>query len=146
MKPDAFEQELARRSPRQIPAHWRAEILRAARSAAAAPAKPRLRLLDWLSTFREQLSPFLSPSRRAWGALAAVWVLIAALNLATREASPTHLAQPGTRPALNWQEARRQQQQILAELAGLNEQPVADRSRSGESRPRSAAPVRHASV
>ncbi len=61
-----FEEYLRRQSIRPVPAHWRGEILRAARAQPAAP--------PW---WRE----WLWPSPRAWAGLAAAWGLILLLTV-----------------------------------------------------------------
>ncbi len=67
-----FEQKLARQNFREPPAGLRAEILRAC--AAAAPAAWTWR--DWLW-----------PAPPAWAALAALWLIFAAVQLGDRSAS-----------------------------------------------------------
>ena len=67
-----FEQKLARQNFREPPAALRAEILRAC--AAAAPAAWTWR--DWLW-----------PSPQAWAALAALWLIFAAVQLGDRSIS-----------------------------------------------------------
>jgi hypothetical protein len=66
-----FEQKLARQTFREPPAGLRAEILRAC--AASAPAAWTWR--DWFW-----------PSPQAWAALAALWVICAAVQLGDRPA------------------------------------------------------------
>lgn len=66
---DDFEQRLSGAPLREIPAEWRARILRRA-SASVAPPPP---------TWWEVLSAWLWPSPRAWAAVGAVWMLIAIL-------------------------------------------------------------------
>src|SRR5262245_35883763 len=68
-----FEHELKKQPLRRVPSYWRVEIL-----AAAAVAKPVIRK-GW------QWRDLLWPSPKAWGALAASWVLIICFNIATRE-------------------------------------------------------------
>ena len=64
---DRFEEKLQRQQFRQVPASWRREIL-------AAGTKPEHGAARW----RE----WLWPSPVAWGAVAAAWLLIVALQLA----------------------------------------------------------------
>jgi hypothetical protein len=73
---DDLEQRILRQPPRKIPPAWRMDILTAAR-----PESPKA----VASIFPV---PFSKPDRLAWTALAAVWVIILALNLANRELSP----------------------------------------------------------
>ena len=67
-----FEQKLARQNFREPPAGLRAEILRAC---AAAPAAWTWR--DWLW-----------PAPPAWAALAALWLVFAAVQFGERRAAP----------------------------------------------------------
>jgi hypothetical protein len=74
MKPDEFETELEKQNLRPVPPAWRAEILEAAH--AARPSRPcnDVRLPAW---WRD----WLWPCPQAWGALAAVWLIIFVLRL-----------------------------------------------------------------
>src|SRR5690349_2511763 len=79
MKPDDFEKQLEHQPMRQIPAEWRDEILDAARCESGprhSTFKPRP-----LSWWRE----LFWPCPQAWAGLAAAWLLVFALNMATRE-------------------------------------------------------------
>jgi hypothetical protein len=125
MKPDDFEQKLSRQPLRQAPPEWRAEILRAARAAsahAAVPAKPRL---------RDYLALLLWPSPRAWGALAAAWVVIVAANLAMNSGGPGRASSPAPMAGGSW----RQQQRLMAEL--LNGAEMPERAKEPKVSPRS---------
>lgn len=73
MNSDDFEKKLARQPMRTVPSAWRAQILREATLAATPEPVP------WLVGLRE----LFWPRPMAWGSLAAVWVVIAALYLAT---------------------------------------------------------------
>jgi hypothetical protein len=122
MKPDDFEQKLSRQPLRPVPPEWRAEILRAARPQAAAPVRPRL--CDYLALL-------LWPSPRAWGALAAAWVVIVAANLAMNSGGPGRAASPAPMAGVSW----RQQQRLMAEL--LNGAEVPERAKEPKVSPRS---------
>ncbi|PYK58897.1 MAG: hypothetical protein DME21_14645, partial [Verrucomicrobia bacterium] len=75
MRPEDFEKQLQRQPLRKIPAEWRGEILDAARRAhEPQPSQPA----SWWRAL-------LWPCPQAWAGLAAVWVLILALNSVTRE-------------------------------------------------------------
>lgn len=74
MKPEDFEKQLQRQPLREVPGEWRAEILRATRSAAA-PQPSIFAAMRW----RE----WLWPSPQAWAGLAAVWMVIFGLNMTT---------------------------------------------------------------
>ena len=93
MKPDNIEEKLQRQPLKEIPAEWRGEILVAAdvnrRSRPVREftfAATTLRRL--LSTLNAQLSTLLWPHPRAWAGLAAVWILILAVNFSMRDPSP----------------------------------------------------------
>jgi hypothetical protein len=94
MNLDDFEKKLGRQPMRDIPGHWRDEILRA-----AAAREER-----WWEAW-------LWPSPRAWAGLAAAWVVILGINLATTRNAPRQVA-------FSRQELRelQQQQQMLANL------------------------------
>lgn len=73
---DDFEQLLKNQPLRTVPAEWRGEILAEAVAASARKPKAPMSLAQ----------AWLWPSPYAWGALAAVWVVILGLNLASRTA------------------------------------------------------------
>jgi hypothetical protein len=128
---DQFERRLSREPLREIPAEWREEILAAATSHHPLPVERR----SFLSTLNSQLSTILWPHPAAWASLAAVWIFIFAVDLSTRERTPT-IAQRNPPPVEVIVEMR-QQQRLLAELIGLREVKEADRSESLTPRPRS---------
>ncbi len=72
MNIDDFEKRLQRQDLRQIPAGWRNEIL-----AAATPSKTKSVHTDSLPAWRL----FFARFPVAWGALAAVWLALIAINL-----------------------------------------------------------------
>jgi len=141
MKPDDFEQKLQRQPLRQVPAEWRGEILVAAdvnrrnrpvREFTFA-ATPFRRLL---STLNAQLSTILWPHPKAWAGLAAIWILILAVNFSMRDPSPVR-AQKSSPPSPEVIVELRQQQRLLAELIGPRDIREADRSKSFVPQPRS---------
>jgi hypothetical protein len=73
------------------------------------------------------------PSRRIWAGLAAVWVLMIAVNISLRDRSPAMAMKPGPVMILSFQ----QQERLLTELLGPNEMPVAKPPAPLEPRPRS---------
>ncbi len=77
MKTDGFEELLMRQTLRPAPPGWRDDILRAARPPVAATAGRAAG-----RTFAGWLREWLWPSPVAWGALAACWVAIMALDRA----------------------------------------------------------------
>ena len=127
---DKFEKRLQSLPQRQIPADWRKEILDAARSAALADSRPSLP-----STFNSKLSTLLWPHPVAWAGLAAVWLLVLGLNLASSDGSPSDMARQAAPPPAQIRELLKQQAQMLTELVGPGPQP--DRPKPAASRPHS---------
>ena len=128
MNTDDFEKRLQRQSMRPVPREWRGEILDAARRAGD----------HQLSTINPQPSSWwrelLWPCPQAWAGLAAAWVLILALNAATREPVQVATAQ-STPPAREVLIALKERRRLLAELAGSPAQvepqkPLAPKPRS----------------
>jgi hypothetical protein len=136
MKPDNFEQHLQRQPLRQIPGEWREEILTAAESAAATRHPSPITRPSWLSTLNSQLSTILWPHPKAWAGLAAVWILILAVDFSTRDQSPV-AAVKSTPPSPEVIVELRQQQRLLAELIGSRDERDANRSKSFVPLPRS---------
>src|SRR3989442_4505463 len=128
MNTDDFEKRLQRQSMRPVPREWRGEILDAVRRARG----------HQLSTIHPQPTSWwrklLWPCPQAWAGLAAAWVLILALNAATREPVQVATAQ-STPPAREVLMALKERRRLLAELAGPPAQvepqkPLAPRPRS----------------
>ena len=118
---DDFEQRLQRQTLRQIPAEWRAEILHAADTVAGSRPSPLdFRPAGFVSTLNHQLSTILWPSPQAWAGLAAIWVVILAVDFSVREPSPV-LARKSSPPSPEVIVQLRQQQRLLAELIGARE-------------------------
>ena len=141
MNSEDFERHLGRQPLRQVPAVWRTDILAAAREAASvAPAPSRGRYTPGLSsvaaTVRQHISALLWPHPAAWAGLAALWLVIGVLGLATRDASPrvAHRASP---PSAQVFVAFREQERLLAELLGPREAPTAERPKPVLPQPRS---------
>ena len=118
MTPVPFEQHLSRQPLRPVPAEWRAEVLSRAgdlQSPSAATAttadggcKPPARA--------SQLREWLWPCPQAWAALAAVWVLLLAVNFAD-DSKPARSTQSATKSApADMHYVWREQQKLLAEL------------------------------
>jgi hypothetical protein len=138
MKPDDFERRLQRQPLRQVPAAWRGEILQAARVAASQGPTPdasaRRSMAEgarpsWLSTL-------FWPNPKAWGALAAVWVMIFATNLWLRD-KPASVAQTLAPPPQEVIVALEQQRRLFAELIGQSSAPDAVPQNPFLPRPRS---------
>jgi hypothetical protein len=136
MKPDDFEQRLQRQPLRQIPAEWREGILTAADSAAVTIHPPRVGRPSWLSTLNHQLSAILWPNPQAWAGLAAVWILIVAVDFSLRDKTPV-AAGKSAPPSQEVVAEMKQQQRMLVELIGARDEHAADRSKSLAPQPRS---------
>jgi hypothetical protein len=130
MNPDEFERRLRRQPLRRIPDEWREEILVAADVNRRNPpvreftfAATTFRRL--LSTLNHQLSTLLRPCPRAWAALAAMWLVILAVNLSLRDKPQTvtaNLAPPSPQVLA----ALQQQRRLLSELMGQSLTPEAE--------------------
>ena len=136
MKSDDFERKLKQQPMRELPDTWRAEILAAARADDARRPGRDLATRGWFFALNRKLSDLLWPSPKAWGSLAALWVLIFGLHFTTREQSPViaqHYApiSPQVRTAL------REQHRLFAELIGRTETRDGDLGRPKGSRPHS---------
>ena len=117
-----FEKQLASQPVKSIPAEWRAQILGAARAQAGReiPAA-RVQPLSWLRDL-------LWPGPQAWGALAAVWIVVAVFHFITPGAARASGETMARTKVISVAEERRE----LAEL--LDPQT---KERSPANRPRS---------
>jgi hypothetical protein len=136
MKPAELEQKISRQPLRQIPGEWREEILTAAESAAATRHSPPVTRPSWLSTLNSQLSTILWPHPKAWAGLAAIWIVILAVDFSARDKTPV-VAEKSSPPSPEVIVELRQQQRMLAELIGSRDEHDADRSKSFVPQPRS---------
>jgi hypothetical protein len=137
MNHDDFEKKLGRQPLRRVSAEWREEILSAANKVGTARRAVRGRLGETsLPKFRDWLSAILWPNPQAWAGLAAVWILIFAMNLSTRDTSPA-VAEKNSRPSSEVIVDLRQQRLMLAELIGPRDKSNVDRSKSLVPQPRS---------
>lgn len=111
-----------------------AEVTRQETSAEDGPSPRELPLLAAaaLKLWRE----LILPCPRAWAGLAAVWLVIFAINLSLRDKSET-VAQKTPPPSPELIMALRQQERLLAELIGPRETPAAERPDPFLPRPRS---------
>jgi hypothetical protein len=124
MKPDDFEKQLQRQPLRELPAGWRAEILRAAHDSVAADVR-RLQLPGQesqgllTSAAASWWREWLWPCPQAWAALAAVWMIIIGLN-ATTPAGPANLARRPPTPSVETETTLAAQRRELARLLDNN--------------------------
>ena len=129
---DDFEQKLQCQPLRQVPGEWREEILAAAE--VQLPGAPKRS--EGGSTFIAQLSTILWPHPAAWAGLAAVWILILAVDFSMRDKSPV-MAEKTATPSPEVIVELRRQQRLLAELIGPRDTRDADRSKPLVPQPRS---------
>lgn len=120
-----FEKQLASQPLKSVPTEWRAQILKEAtaqqtRDVPATESRP----LWWL---RELLWPY----PQAWGALAAVWIVIAIFKFTTPNSSTASAGEIAKNQTISVSEQRR-------ELADLLDATPDKSSRSPVDRPRSA--------
>ena len=121
MKPDEFEQKLSRQPLRQIPAEWRGEILSAARVVETSRCGVGQRsALSLPAILNRQLSSLLWPHPKAWAGLAAVWILIFAVDFSIRDKTPV-VAEKAAPPSPEVIVELNKQQQMLAELIGASQ-------------------------
>lgn len=129
-----LEQRLRRQPGRPIPADWRADILAAARE--AQPSRPAPDVPgSFVSILNQQFSAWLWPHPKAWGALAATWILIFVLHFAARDTAPVPAGRASA-PAAEVMAELRQQQKLYAELLGVTDLRDADRPKDLPLRPR----------
>lgn len=135
MKTDDFEKRLQSQPQREIPGAWREEVLAKARKSAASVQTahtPRPGLFQLVQTL------FSRPQRVAWAGLAAAWVVIVTLNLATGETSkPTSMTGASAPTTPETLQALKQQRLLYAELVGRPEQQPMERFKINVPGPRS---------
>jgi len=132
---DDFEKRLQRQPQREIPGTWREEMLAKAQASAESvqtPHTPRPGLFQLIQALLSR------PQRVAWAGLAAAWVVIVTLNLATGETSKTTSMTGRTAPTTpETLQALKQQRLLYAELVGRLEQHPAERLKINIPGPRS---------
>ncbi|MGZ4964510.1 MAG: hypothetical protein ACXWJB_11200 [Limisphaerales bacterium] len=122
MNTDDFEKRLQEQELRPVPGHWRNQILQQARGTQNREVEmaraERRALPGWL----HQL---LWPCPQAWGALAAVWVVVLFLNFAGSEKAEVTVAKAPDQSS-EVRMAVKQQSQFRAELMSANDAPAAE--------------------
>lgn len=113
MNSEDFEQELARRTIRPIPAQWRDGILNAAVPELEPPSQAVTLPEPWWRSL-------LWPSPRAWAGLATVWLVILFLNAGSWEPVERSVRQGTRERAVSpyWAMAMAEQKMLRAELLG----------------------------
>ena len=125
---EQFERRLSRQPLKRIPGEWRAEILREGRRAAV----PNIGDADTASlptlNWRIALANVFWPHPKAWAGLAAVWILILAVDFSMRDTMPVR-AEKAAPPSPEVVAELMQQQRMLAELIGANQAREAEMPR-----------------
>jgi hypothetical protein len=98
---------------------------------------PPVRELTFAATLQLRLREGLWPCPQAWAGVATVWLVILAVNFATRETTPRNFARQVAPPSPEMLMVLRQQQLLLAELVERPEPRAADRPKAVPPRPRS---------
>jgi hypothetical protein len=120
-----FEKQLASQPLKSVPTEWRAQILKEAQAQVTRDVSANeFRPLWWL---RELLWPY----PQAWGALAAVWIVIAVFKFTTPNSTTANAGEIAKNQTISVSEQRR-------ELANLLDATPDKSSRSPANRPRSA--------
>ena len=128
-----FEKQLANQPLKSVPAEWRAQILNEAKAhMPRAVSESDARPLSWL---RE----LLWPCPQAWGALAAVWVVIAVFKFVTPGAAVANDVQIARSKAISVPEQRRELANLLGVTPDKSNRSPADRPRSARVVPQSFA-------
>jgi hypothetical protein len=128
-----FEKQLANQPLKSVPTEWRAQILNEAkahepRDIRASEAWP----FGWL---RE----LLWPCPQAWGALAAVWIVIAAFKFITPGATLANADQIAKSKLISVPDQRRELANLLGTAPDKSNHSPADRPRSARVIPQTLA-------
>ena len=138
MNPDELEQRIARQTIRSIPVEWRKEILAAAQapSPAAQASRPTP---SFFSTVNARLSALLWPCPQAWAGLAAVWIVILAVNFSSEE-KPATMARNSLPASPDAIIVWREQQRMFAKLIEPWDEPIAEPPKRFVPKPRGDIP------
>src|SRR5437899_10153618 len=99
--PDSFEQKLQRQKPRELPPGWRDDVLRTAQEVAIEHARRTAgrRQPTSPATWRRVLTNLFWPHPLAWGGLAAAWLIILVLNIASSDPAEHRMASEASPPS-----------------------------------------------
>lgn len=139
MNDEHFEQRLRNQPMRHVPADWREQILSASQAAVPRHTSPDPRH-SFFSTLNHQLSTLLWPHPKAWAGLAAAWLVILALNLASTEKTEA-AAIKTLPPSPEMVAALREQHRLLGELVGRTDLQDVERPKVAPLSPRSERAV-----
>lgn len=131
---DPFEKRLVAQELREIPPNWRREILsNASASVQARSAQPRWSYL----ALGKRLSALFWPNPTAWAGLAAAWLLILGLNVASRDHAEPMRNQPIVAASAQDRALLKQQEQMVVELLGSDRSPGHEAGKPATPSPRS---------
>lgn len=133
MNSDDFEKRLESQPLRRIPSEWRKQILPGTKSSPHSSFTSRH---SFLSTLHSQLSTILWPNPKAWAGLAAVWMLIFAIQFETKNQTPL-VATVSASARTQTVTMLKDQQKILAELMDNAEPRDVDKPRRLPNQPHS---------
>ena len=122
MNLDDFEQRLRREPVKPIPSEWREQILTQARATQPETRNSELGTASLLSVLWQRL---VWPNPKAWAGLAAIWLVILGLNLASRDSAPRTEARMEPAPNSELRRLLKEQEQLYAELIERPLRPVA---------------------
>jgi hypothetical protein len=120
MNIDDFEKQLQQQPIRQVPGHWRNQILQAARQVESRESKVESQ------TGKPWLHQLLWPYPQAWGALAAIWMVALLFFVAGSESEGPTVAVKAPVESREVMLALKQQLKFRAELMSANDTPVAE--------------------
>jgi hypothetical protein len=138
---EPFEKRLKGQPLRPLPAEWRREILAAAGEARPVRSAVAASGYSFLSELRRRFVFVLWPHPVAWAGLAAVWILILAVNNSIQD-KPVRMAGKDLPPSPEVIGVSPQQQRLYAQLMGFqltgpDDLRDPDRQKSVAPRPRS---------
>jgi hypothetical protein len=113
---EQFERHLSRQPLKKIPGEWRAEIL----AVAGVKRREAVRAFTSAATIRSRLREIFWPAPAAWAGLAAVWILIFAVDFSMRDTTPV-MTEKAAPPSPEVVVELKQQQRMLAELIGASQ-------------------------
>ena len=101
-------------------------------------SRPAMKVQPWPALVWQKLwDELVYPLRLAWGGLAAVWLVLCAVNLQMSDSRPMAVADARHESATNVLMAWKEQEAVLAELTESPRHPVADRPRNLPPKPQS---------
>jgi hypothetical protein len=123
-----FESELKKQTVRQIPSHWRGQILSGAARDLSLAMRGRKASWSWRELFW--------PAPKVWAGIAAAWVLVFFLNVSSgtpAEITTVASSASGIDRVQGFEERRRLLVELLAPAESVEETPLAPRRRSDKS-------------